>query len=82
MATAFAANFLRFVLVALEVAIIGRILLSWVEPRGRSSVAQFLVMLTEPVLAPVRRVLPATRGLDFAPFIIVLLIGTIVRMLP
>jgi len=82
MATAFAANFLRFVLVALEVAIIGRILLSWVEPRGRSSVAQFLVMLTEPVLAPVRRVLPATGGLDFAPFIIVLLIGSIVRMLP
>ncbi|MBI3745824.1 MAG: YggT family protein [Chloroflexi bacterium] len=82
MAAAFAANFLRFVLVALELAIIGRILLSWVEPRGRSSVAQFLVTLTEPVLAPVRRVLPATGGLDFAPFIIVILIGTIVRMLP
>jgi len=82
MAALFAANFLRFVLVALEIAIIGRVLLSYVEPRGRSSVAQFLVMVTEPVLGPVRRFLPASGGLDFSPFLVVILIGAVVRMLP
>ena len=81
MAAAFALNFLRFVLVALEIAIIGRVILSWVEPRGRSSLSQFLAMITEPVLGPVRRVLPAGGGLDFAPFIVVILIGTVVSML-
>jgi YggT family protein len=81
MAAAFAANFLRFFLVALEIAIIGRVLLSWVEPRGRSVVSQFLVMLTEPLLAPIRRVLPSGGGLDFSPFIVVLVIGAIVSRL-
>lgn len=82
MAAAFAANFLRFLLVAIEVAIIGRVLLSWVEPRGRSSVAQFLVMVTEPILGPVRRVIPSGGGLDFSPFLVIIVIGTVVRMLP
>lgn len=78
----FALNFLRFLLVALEVAIIGRVLLSYVQPGGRSSLAQFLVMITEPVLAPIRRVLPAGGGLDFSPFIVVLVLGAVIRALP
>jgi YggT family protein len=82
MAAAFAANFLRFFLVALEVAIIGRVVLSWVEPRGRSGISQFLAMVTEPILAPIRRLLPATGGLDFSPFIVVIVIGAIVSRLP
>ena len=75
----FIINFVRFVLIALEVAIIGRVILSWVDPRGRSTVAQFLVMFTEPVLGPIRRVLPSGGGLDFAPLIVILVLGAIVR---
>ena len=82
MAAEFAANFLRFVLVALEIAIIGRVLLSYAEPRGRSPVAQFLTMVTEPVLAPVRRLLPSSGGLDFSPFVVVIVISIVIRMLP
>jgi YggT family protein len=82
MAAEFAANFLRFVLIALEIAIIGRVLMSYVQPRGDSPVSQFLVMITEPILGPVRRVLPSGGGLDFSPFLVVILIGAVVRMLP
>ncbi len=82
MAAQFVANFLRFFLVALEAAIIGRVLLSYVEPRGRSSASQFLALITEPVLGPVRRVLPSGGGLDFSPFLVVIVIGVVVRMLP
>jgi YggT family protein len=56
--------------------------MSYAQPRGDSPVAQFLVMITEPVLGPVRRVLPSGGGLDFSPFLVVILIGAIVRMLP
>lgn len=82
MVAVFAVNFLRFLLIALEVAIIGRVLLSYVQPGGRSSLAQFLVMVTEPVLAPIRRVLPSGGGLDFSPFIVVFVLGAVVRALP
>ena len=81
MGPAFVANFLRFVLIAFEIAIIGRVLLSYVEPRGRSAVSQFLIMVTEPVLGPVRRILPAGGGLDFSPVLVIILIGAIVGML-
>ena len=81
MAAEFAANFLRFVLIALEIAIIGRVLLSYAEPRGRSPVSQFLVMVTEPVLGPVRRVLPSGGALDFSPFVVVIVIGMVVGAL-
>ncbi|MBI2764189.1 MAG: YggT family protein [Chloroflexi bacterium] len=79
MATVFLINFVRFVLIAFEIAIIGRVLLSWVEPRGRSTLSQFLVLVTEPVLAPVRRFLPSGGGLDFAPLIVMLILGAVVR---
>lgn len=81
MVATFAANFIRLVLVALEIAIIGRVLLSYAEPRGTSPVAQFLTLITEPVLGPVRRILPGGGGLDFSPFIVVIVIGTLVGML-
>lgn len=72
-------NFVKFLLIALEIAIIGRVLLSWVDQRGRSSLSQFLIMVTEPVLAPIRRFLPSGGGLDFAPLIVILVLGAIVR---
>ncbi len=79
MATVFLITFVRFVLIAFEIAIIARVLLSWVEPRGRSGLSQFLVLVTEPILAPVRRFLPSGGGLDFAPLIVMLVLGAIVR---
>jgi YggT family protein len=81
-AAAFALNFLRFVLVALEIAVLGRVLLSYVEPRGRSSLGQFLIMITEPVLGPIRRLLPSGGMFDFSPLIVILVLGAVLRALP
>lgn len=38
--------------------------------------------LTEPVLAPVRKLLPAMGGLDFSPILVFLIIGVIEQILP
>lgn len=77
----FLLNFVKFLLIALEIAIIGRVLLSWVDQHGRSRLSQFLIMFTEPALAPIRRFLPSGGGLDFAPLIVILVLGAIVRNL-
>ena len=82
MGAAFALNFLRFLLIAFEIAVLGRVLLSYLEPSGRSSVAQFVTMVTEPVLAPVRRLLPPAGMLDFSPLIVLLVLGAVLRSLP
>ena len=49
------------------------VILSWVQVPHNNPVSQFVNTLTEPLLDPIRRALPAMGGLDFSPM--VLLIG-------
>ncbi|PJF43657.1 MAG: hypothetical protein CUN55_08015 [Phototrophicales bacterium] len=49
--------------------ILARVLMSWVQIDPYSPIAQALYQLTEPVLAPVRNLLPPMAGFDFSPII-------------
>lgn len=84
MGATFLYNFVRFLLLAFEFMVIGRVLLSYVEqdPRRRSKVGQVLVAITEPVLAPIRNVLPKGGMFDFSPLVVILLLGAIIQALP
>jgi len=68
-------TFLRFFFAALEVLILGRVLMSWLNPRFEGPVARLLFETTEPILAPIRRILPSTGMIDFSPIVAFLLIG-------
>ena len=57
--------------------VFGAVIVSWIQLPPSNAVVRFLETATEPVLAPIRRVLPDMGGLDFSP--LVLLIG--LRML-
>lgn len=57
--------------------VFGAVICSWIQLPPTNPVVNFLETVTEPVLAPIRRVLPDMAGLDFSP--LVLLIG--LRML-
>ena len=56
--------------------IIAAALISWVNLSPYHPVVRILRQLTEPVLAPIRRLLPPwkTWGLDFSPMIVIALI--------
>lgn len=58
-------------------AIIANIVLSWIAQGSYHPAAQLLHQLTEPVMAPVRKVVPPMGGLDFSPIIVFLLINVI-----
>lgn len=49
--------------------LLARVLMSWVQIDPYSPVAQALYQLTEPVLAPIRNVLPPVSGFDFSPIV-------------
>jgi YggT family protein len=49
------------------------VVLSWMQLPYSNPVVQFVTTLTEPLLDPIRRILPIAGGLDFSPM--VLLIG-------
>lgn len=79
MGAAFLVNFLRFLLIGLWLVILARIILSWIDPAGRSRIAVFIIQTSEPILAPVRRVIPRTGMFDFSPLVVLLVLGVLMR---
>ena len=64
-----------------SLAIIARSLLPWVGIDRYHRVMRFLIRITEPVLAPLRRYIPPIGGLDFTPMVALLLLGFVERLL-
>lgn len=57
-------------------AIFIRIILSWISPGSYNPATTIITTLTEPVLRPIRRLIPAMGGFDISPiFAIILLIA-------
>lgn len=68
---------LVLLLQAVWVVFLARVIFSWVRPSETSPlrpVSDFIHTITEPVVAPVRRVLPSTGGLDFSVTLVLLVI--------
>jgi len=67
---------MQILLVALDIyswVVIIRALLSWVSPDPFNPIVRLLYQATEPVLRPLRRLLPPHRlgGLDLSPMILI-----------
>ena len=55
--------------------IVARALISWVNPDPYNKIVIFLYRVTEPVLAPIRRIIPRHNlPIDFAPLVVLLVI--------
>lgn len=71
----FVANVIDIALLIYMWIIIIRALISWVSPDPYNPIVRFLCRVTEPVLRPVRRILPiGGMGIDFSPLIVILVI--------
>ncbi|MCH8542194.1 MAG: YggT family protein [Alcanivorax sp.] len=53
-------------------AVLIRVILSWVAPDPYNPFTAIMTQITEPVMAPVRRVMPAMGGLDLSPLVVLL----------
>jgi YggT family protein len=75
-------HFLMWILDIYSWVIIAAALISWVSPDPRNPIVVFLRQVTEPVLAPVRRLLPPwkTGGLDLSPVLVLLAIQFVERV--
>lgn len=75
----FLLNFVQFLLVALWVLVLGRLVMSWIDPGGRHQVSAFLIQATEPLLGPVRRALPTTGAIDWSGLVVLIVLGFLWR---
>jgi len=65
---------LRLLLSVYFFAIIIVVVLSFIAPGGYHPVAALMYQVTEPVMAPARRIIPPLGGLDFSPILVIMVI--------
>ena len=75
-------NFLALLLQILLMAIFVRVLLTWLPIDQNNPIVRVLFDVTEPVLAPFRRVIPKIGMFDLSPIAAMLIIQFILQNLP
>jgi YggT family protein len=72
------AEFVNYLFLALTIAVFIRVLLSWVpNVDPRNPVIEFIYGITEPILAPIRSIMPRTLMFDFSPMIAIFVLQAI-----
>jgi YggT family protein len=74
------ANFFIFFLYALMIAIVLRALLSWFPIDRNNQYARLLVTVTEPILEPLRRIVPRIGMFDLSTMVAIILLIVMVRV--
>jgi YggT family protein len=67
-------SFIILLLWLMWFAMLLRWLFSFVDPGGRTAIGAFLVNITEPIYAPIRRFVPTVGILDFTPLVAMLIL--------
>ncbi|ADG82966.1 hypothetical protein Tfer_3235 [Thermincola ferriacetica] len=76
---------IKGIFAAIEWLVIARIILSFLPMFMRIDhyhpIVRFIYETTEPLLAPFRKILPSTAGLDFSPLLLFLVLGALERLI-
>ena len=72
----FISTFVGLLFNILAMAIFARALLSWIPSlRPENPIVRFLMDITEPILSPLRRVIPSIGAMDLTPLIAMLILS-------
>ena len=77
----FLLKFVNLATTALTFAIFGRIIMSWISPAADNPINVLLHQITEPILAPIRRIVPTLGMFDLTPMVAILLLYFIQNLL-
>ena len=75
-------QFLNFILLMVNLTILARVVLTWVAP-GKTDhpLVAIIFQITEPILRPIRRILPNTGMFDFSPIVAIILINIVLSVI-
>ena len=76
----FLLKFIGILCEVLTVAIFLRVILSWFQT-SPNMLTNILDRITEPILAPLRRIIPRAGMFDFTPMVAIILLQVIARLL-
>ena len=81
MSSVYLAYFINILFTLLWVAILGRVIISWINLSPDNPIVVLLYGITEPILAPIRRVLPSMGMIDLSPMVALIVMMIIQRVL-
>jgi YggT family protein len=73
---------INMVLYIFIIAIIVQAILSWVQPATYNPMTVILYQLTEPVLRPIRSILPVFSGIDLSPLVAIIALNLVLMAVP
>ncbi|GGC70070.1 YggT family protein [Marinobacter halophilus] len=62
-------------------SVIAVVVVSWIAPQSGHPAIQLVAQITEPVMRPVRKIMPSMGGLDLSPIIVFLILNVISVMI-
>ena len=77
----FLINFIELLVLVMNLAIFGRAIMSWISPAGGDPLSAVLYQITEPILKPVRQIMPSTGMIDLSPLVALILMNVIAYFL-
>ena len=77
----FLINFIELLVLVMNLAIFGRAIMSWISPAGSDPLSAVLYQITEPILKPVRQIMPSTGMIDLSPLVALILMNVIAYFL-
>ena len=72
---------LRLVFDVYSLVILASVVLSWVNLPPDNPIVRVTTALTEPLLAPIRRIMPAVGGFDLSPLVLLFALNLLRRLL-
>ncbi len=70
-----------FIFWLLNLAILLRVLFSWINPDPDNALVRLIYQVTDPILAPLRRYIPPVAGLDITPIVAIVVLELLHRLL-
>ena len=74
-------RFLELLCEVLTLLILVRVVISWVSPGQTNTLTNILFQVTEPILGPLRRIIPRVGMLDLSPMVAIILLQVIATLL-
>jgi len=78
---AYLLSFLALLCEILTIIILIRVVMSWFSPQPTNIISNIVYQITEPILAPLRRIIPRVGIFDFTPMVAIILFQVIAYLL-
>ena len=79
--TVFLVHFINILFEVLSLAVLIRILLSWIRIDPYNRFVQMLYQITDPILEPFRRIIPPIGMIDISPIVALLVLQVLQRII-